>query len=125
MTRMSTTLRCLFATCLAFGLVAAEKVDQVYRRFCAQCHGQRLEGGNASSLRDGRWEHGASDEAIARVIREGLPEMGMVPFGETLSDEQIRGLVVFIREAERNAERRRDPPPRPRGEAVTETETGG
>lgn len=57
-----------------------------------------MEGGLGSSLVDGIWEQGDSDEAIARVIREGLPDLGMEAYGDILTEEQIRSLVILIRE---------------------------
>lgn len=47
---------------------------------------------------DAEWEHGGRDEDIARSIREGIPAAGMPPFGNAVSDAELRGLVVYIRE---------------------------
>jgi putative heme-binding domain-containing protein len=41
--------------------------------------------------------HGNKDEDIARVIREGVPKTTMKKLGESLKEEQIGKLVVFIR----------------------------
>lgn len=73
-------------------------VGDLYMQYCASCHGRNLEGGQAVSLIDDEWKHGGSDADISNVIRNGVPEMGMVPFKEALSEDQIRALVVFIRE---------------------------
>lgn len=70
----------------------------LYEQYCANCHGQKMEGGTGGSLIDGNWKHGASDEAIASVIRNGLPELGMEAYGDTLTEQQIRALVILIRE---------------------------
>ena len=42
-------------------------------------------------------------DEIAAVIREGMPDRGMPAFGESLSEEEIRGLVIFIQEKEAGA----------------------
>ncbi|MEZ5278317.1 MAG: PQQ-dependent sugar dehydrogenase [Opitutaceae bacterium] len=73
-------------------------VDTLYKANCATCHGQNLEGGQGSSLVDAYWTHGDSDEAIAQSIAEGFPDMGMIPWKNALTEEQIRSLVIYIRE---------------------------
>jgi glucose/arabinose dehydrogenase len=70
----------------------------LYSRYCLTCHGPSLEGGMASNIVDELWVHGSSDDDIARVIRDGVPEQGMVPYGDVLSGEEIRSLVTYIRE---------------------------
>ncbi|MBL4574612.1 MAG: PQQ-dependent sugar dehydrogenase [Opitutaceae bacterium] len=73
-------------------------VKKLYQNNCASCHGSKLQGGEGSSLIDDVWRHGASDEEIAATIRNGVPELGMLPWKGVLSDEEIRSLVIFIRE---------------------------
>lgn len=73
-------------------------VAELYKTYCATCHGANLEGGQGSSLIDAEWKHGASDEEIAKSITAGFPDQGMVPWQGTLTDQQIRSLVIFIRE---------------------------
>lgn len=85
------------------------RMDQVYEQHCAVCHGKRGEGGLGGSLVDGVWKYGESDEAKAKVIREGIPAMGMQAFGETLDEKEIRSLVVYMSELETRA----NPPARP------------
>lgn len=93
-----------FAAVLAAQLVVsapltfAATAEDNYQQFCASCHGKELQGGLGSSLVDEQWRFGASDEAITKVIREGLADAGMPPWGNTLSDKDIRALVIFIRE---------------------------
>ena len=89
------------------------KVERIYGQFCAQCHGSHMQGGNASALNDGTWLHGSTDEALTRAIHDGFPQLGMPGFGGTLSDENIRGLVVYMRERERAIERQQAPAPKP------------
>lgn len=73
-------------------------VDELYQANCASCHGVKLEGGLGSSLIDAEWNNGDSNEAIALSISEGYPNLGMVGWRDTLTDEQIRSLVIYIRE---------------------------
>lgn len=70
----------------------------LYGELCANCHGPRLEGGQGPSLIDDLWTRGGTDDEIARSIRDGAPASGMPAFGASLTEPQVRSLVVFIRE---------------------------
>ena len=87
------------------GVAFADKVktEEIYRMHCAACHGASFEGGQGGSLVDGEWKHGSSDEDITRSIAKGKPEFGMIPWEGVLTPEQIRGLVIFLREKEKQA----------------------
>lgn len=90
----------LTSTILGFAQnrIGTGTVNELYQTNCATCHGEKLEGGLGRSLIDSEWSNGDSDEAIARSISEGYPDLGMVPWKETLTEEQIRSLVIYIRE---------------------------
>ena len=98
------------------------KMEEIYRQYCASCHGANFEGGNGGNLADGVWKHGSADEEIGRSIAVGKPEIGMVPFGNVLSDEQIRAMVIFLREAESKYRSRTVEYPRPEPDKVTRTQ---
>ena len=98
-------------TAQAQNRIASGDIQELYSRECASCHGQTGEGGLGGSLVDDQWRIGASDEDIARAIREGAPELGMPAYGETLGEKQIRSLVVYIRELRHKAS-----PPPPEGQ---------
>ncbi len=86
-----------------FGAGSGE-IQRIYQRLCMDCHGSDLRGGLASSMLNGQWQFGGSDSSIARSIRDGQPELGMPGFGDVLSEEEIRAMVIYIREAERRAQ---------------------
>jgi glucose/arabinose dehydrogenase len=90
-------------------------VTELWEINCLRCHGQRGEGGGAgtSSLLDDEFLSGGADRDLFKSIKEGHPEDGMEPFGQTLSDEQVWGLVVYIRELRERDRRRREGDPRP------------
>ncbi len=91
----------LCAVSLHSNLAAQMPKDAVklYAELCASCHGANLEGGQGSSLVDGVWNRGKGDDAhIARIITEGLAEVGMPAFGATLDPARVRALTVFVRE---------------------------
>jgi glucose/arabinose dehydrogenase len=79
-------------------------VAEVYASLCANCHGSKLEGALGPSLVDEDWKSGGDDESIARSIREGRLAAGMPAFSGALSAQDIRALVIYIRE--KGAEKR-------------------
>ncbi|MEM9237376.1 MAG: PQQ-dependent sugar dehydrogenase [Verrucomicrobiota bacterium] len=78
-------------------------VSEVYSTLCSSCHGKNLEGGQGTSLVDGVWKHGSTDNEIFQTILKGNLDYGMTPWEGILSDKQIRSLVIFIREKEKEA----------------------
>ncbi|WP_370476732.1 PQQ-dependent sugar dehydrogenase [Tamlana flava] len=72
-------------------------VEDIYQNLCMSCH---VSGAVGGSLTDKQWSYGGSDDEIFQSIKNGKEEKGMVPFSSLLTDEQIRGIVVYIRELE-------------------------
>jgi aldose sugar dehydrogenase len=87
------------------------KVNATYAQFCASCHGDRLQGGLAPSMLDDVWVSGGDDESLARSIRLGNPDKGMPAWSPALSEEEIRSLVIFIREQRAKAGQAEIPKP--------------
>ena len=77
---------------------------QFIQNNCYGCHGGQAGGSMGPSLRDGDWEHGGSDSAIAHSIREGHPDRGMPPFKNRLSERQVMELVSYIQSLRTPAE---------------------
>jgi mono/diheme cytochrome c family protein len=82
----------------------------LFATHCATCHGDGGRGDGASAaafatkpsdLADGRLMNGLPDEFLISVITHGGPAQGlaptMPPFDRTLSADQIRRLVTFVR----------------------------
>ena len=82
----------------------------LFATHCAACHGEggRGDGASAASfatrpadLADGRLMNGLPDEFLVSVITHGGPAQGlaptMPPFDRTLSADQIRRVVAFVR----------------------------
>jgi len=78
--------------------IGCGKVDELYQATCASCHGKQLEGDSGQSFIDDIWKRGSTDTDIAKSIRDGFPELGMGPRKGALSEDQIRSLVIYIRE---------------------------
>ncbi len=92
-----------------------QSVEALWTKNCQQCHGEAGQGGGAGTrtlLLDELFDQ-SHDRRFFDVIKKGKPEGeggGMVAFGGeagTLSDEQIWGLVVHIRELQAADRRRR------------------
>ncbi|MPZ19700.1 MAG: glucose sorbosone dehydrogenase [Luteitalea sp.] len=100
----------------------------MYAELCSSCHGPTLAGGQAPSLLDDTWNFGGDDESIAQSIRDGRPSTAMPPFKAALSEQEIRALVIYIREERERAERdpttagarRGAPAPLPKGTLQSE-----
>lgn len=98
------------------------EVSRLYEQLCANCHGIDLRGGQARSLLDDEWVHGSGDDAtLFRVIREGDELNGMPPWKNLLSDEEIRALVIYLREKATEARHAATRYPQPRPDQIAET----
>ena len=74
------------------------KANELFQAHCASCHGQQLEGGMAGSLLDDIWTTASTDEALSHAIKFGLDGTNMPSWKSVLSDDDIRTLVLLIRE---------------------------
>src|SRR6056297_2040312 len=83
----------------------------IYQQYCAQCHGADLSGGNAASLTDGVWQFGVENSYVTRNIKHGIPHLGMPSYERSLTDEEIRSVVQYIRTAEKEKGVTRPPLP--------------
>ncbi len=124
---MKPSLHLLLASLLVLAADAAPdyskmKVDELFETLCSTCHGKDLSGGQGTSLIDGEWKHGSSDDEIYQTILKGNRQLGMVPWEGVLSDEKIRSLVIFIREKEKAALVKGIQFPKPEPGKVTKTD---
>ncbi len=84
-----------------------EKGQRLYQRHCLRCHGLALDGKGpaAASLsvppaNFHTYLSRLKDEAeFERTIKQGRRFLGMHNWEDTLTDEQIRDLTVYIRSA--------------------------
>lgn len=98
------------------------KVEEIYGTYCSGCHGKNFEGGQGGVLTDGEWKHGSSDEAIYKSIAKGNAQLGMNPWEGVLSPDQIRAMVIFLREKEKQTLTKGVEYPKPSPDKVTKTE---
>ena len=109
--------------CLA-GIASAQKVkvEELYGNYCSGCHGAKFEGGVGGSLVDGVWKHGSTDEDLFKSIAKGNLQLGMNPWEGVLQPDQIRSLVIFLREKEKQTLAKGMDFPVPSPDKVTKTE---
>ncbi len=89
-------LALIAAICLA----AAEPNEgqQIFSSTCAACHGLDGRGGeHAPNIATEPRVQGMDDDALAKVVRNGIPAAGMPGFGSSLKPEQIRAVVKYLR----------------------------
>lgn len=85
---------------LAPGFAATGRdVAQIYKENCGNCHGANLEGAQALSLVDAsKYKRGTNDFEISRSIREGYTNSGMPAMLQSMTEPELRAMVIFIRE---------------------------
>jgi putative heme-binding domain-containing protein len=76
---------------------AAENGRLTFRIFCAPCHGIHANGGRGPDLTLGTYSAGDQDADLFRVISRGVPGTEMGAYGARMSDDEIHGLVAYIR----------------------------
>lgn len=89
---------------------AVEKPADIYKNYCWQCHGKNGngQGVNVNDMPADPRNHSSasemsplSDEDIFKAIKEGgqavKKSVLMPPWGSVLTDEEIRGLVKYLR----------------------------
>lgn len=68
---------------------------EIYTAQCAVCHGLAGNAVAAADLRTGRFRTAVADDDLKRVIRAGVPALGMPPM--KLDDDELTAIVAFIR----------------------------
>ncbi|HEY0652254.1 MAG TPA: PQQ-dependent sugar dehydrogenase [Chryseosolibacter sp.] len=87
--------------------------QRLFATHCANCHGNAAQGAvkagfdisiiterggkQPSDLTDATWDHGSTDAEIFKVIKEGMPSVMMPPFQGSLTDNQIRSVIGYVR----------------------------
>ncbi len=70
---------------------------EVYASKCAVCHAVDGGGQIGPNLADKFWIHGNGSLAgILTVVRDGVNDKGMPPWGAVLSGDEMKNVVVFV-----------------------------
>jgi mono/diheme cytochrome c family protein len=92
--------------CGAASAADVEKGKAVYVARCAFCHGNAGRGdgpaGGAlkpppTSFASSDYWKSTSDQAVITAIKDGKPGTAMVPFGATLSAEELTGVLSYLK----------------------------
>lgn len=85
-----------FMWLLPVAILFGQPGENIYRTYCAGCHGNQLQGNSASKLIKTDWQYGRGKGAIVRNIRFGIPGTEMVAWGTALNAEQINAVADYI-----------------------------
>ena len=70
---------------------------KLYSKYCLSCHGHNAIGSVGPNLTDETWLNGSgSIRDIYKIIRYGITNKGMRAFENTLSDEQLMAMSIYI-----------------------------
>lgn len=76
-------------------VIAAGK--EVFAAKCAACHAPDGGGLVGPNLTDNYWIHGdGSATAVSKVIREGVPEKGMLAWQTLLKEDELVAVTAFV-----------------------------
>jgi cytochrome c oxidase cbb3-type subunit III len=75
---------------------ALAKGKQIYVNNCAACHREDGGGGIGPNLADEYWLHGGSMQEVYDLIKEGVPDKGMISWKQMLSPEQMKNVASYI-----------------------------
>jgi cytochrome c6 len=104
---MKKTLMVTGCFCLVAGVSLAADVSANWAKHCASCHGKDGKGqtkaGRLAGVKDQtdpKYQASLTDEKMIQSVKNGLKENGkekMKPFGDKLSDDEIKALVGHVR----------------------------
>jgi aldose sugar dehydrogenase len=92
-----------------------QTVTKLYVEHCVNCHGANGEGGGAGTrtlISVEKFDQ-THDQPFFDAIKSGVPDTAMPAYRDSLTDEQIWGLVVRIREFQGRALRAQSGSPKP------------
>jgi cytochrome c oxidase cbb3-type subunit 3 len=72
----------------------------IYAEKCSSCHGASGEGLVGPNLADKYSIHGNNMPDLVKVITEGVPAKGMIPWGGMLKEKQIQSVAAYIKSLE-------------------------
>jgi cytochrome c oxidase cbb3-type subunit III len=78
---------------------------QLFNGMCVECHGAAGAGGDAPSLNRARLARAPTDEALVKILTDGIPNTAM-PRIRRFTDNEMRQLVVYVRSLGKVAEER-------------------
>src|SRR5438874_8279926 len=68
---------------------------RLYGANCASCHGPKGDAVSGTVIMNGKFNRAASDDDLAKLVRNGIPDTPMQPHRE-LSDMQASTIVAYL-----------------------------
>jgi cytochrome c oxidase cbb3-type subunit 3 len=68
----------------------------IFETNCFTCHGKLGEGGIGPNLTDDYWIHGGGIKNVFKTVKNGVPEKGMIAWGEQLRSSDIQRVASYI-----------------------------
>ena len=69
----------------------------VFAAKCVSCHGAQAQGVIGPNLTDNAWINGdGTPAAIFKVVKDGVNEKGMPPWGPLLKEAELKGVVAYV-----------------------------
>jgi cytochrome c oxidase cbb3-type subunit 3 len=69
---------------------------KIFEQFCVVCHGDRAQGNVGPNLTDAYWLHGGKPLQILNTVTNGVPDKGMVAWGNQLGPDRIQTVVAYV-----------------------------
>jgi cytochrome c oxidase cbb3-type subunit 3 len=67
-----------------------------FEQFCVACHLADGSGIVGPNLTDGYWLHGGQPMQIWNTVTHGVPEKGMVAWGNQLGPKRVQEVVAYV-----------------------------
>lgn len=90
----------ILATTASAGEVPAPRTAELrhlVEQDCGACHGMTRKGGLGPDIRAQTLE-GRDAEGLVQIIRDGIPDTAMPPWGPLLSDQDINWIAEYLLE---------------------------
>lgn len=68
----------------------------IFQQFCVVCHADQAQGNVGPNLTDGYWLHGGRPMDILHTVTNGVPDKGMVAWGNQLGPRRVQQVVSYI-----------------------------
>ena len=74
-----------------------KKGQQIFKQFCANCHGDKGQGLVGPNLTDKEVLHGSNKDEIVKVIKEGVLAKAMPAWNTILNEKQISDTADYVK----------------------------
>ncbi|WP_457649335.1 c-type cytochrome [Profundibacter sp.] len=75
----------------------AAKLRHLVEQDCGACHGMTRKGGLGPDIR-AQTLQGRDAEGLAQIIKDGIPDTAMPPWGPLLADQDINWIAEYLLE---------------------------